>query len=276
MQTDNALTMEFSFDKLRSIKGLLIDMDGVLYRGNEPISGGREFVALLRREGTPFLLLTNNSTRMPVQYVDKLARMGIEVGEGDILTSAQATALYLERIASPGAKVYLIGEEGLRAALRERGYVMAEDADFVVVGMDTRFTYEKLKTASLLIRDGARFIGTNPDRTFPSEEGIIPGNGAILAALEAATGVAPTVVGKPEPAMFELALAKLGVREERTAIIGDRLETDVLGGHRSGLITVLVLSGIANRRELEDFHLKPDFVFEDIEHLHRAWAEARL
>jgi len=187
-----------------SIQSLIIDLDGVLYRGDEAIVGAREFIALLQREGIPFLLLTNNSTRTPGQYVTKLGKMGIAIEESDVLTSAQATALYLERIARPEARVYAIGEEGLRAALGERYTIAEEGADFVVVGMDTGLTYEKLRVATLLIRGGARFIATNPDKTLPTEEGLVPGNGAVLAALEAATGVSPFVVGKPEPAIFDL------------------------------------------------------------------------
>jgi 4-nitrophenyl phosphatase len=259
-------------DKFQSIKSLIIDLDGVLYRGSKAIAGADEFVAFLQRERIPFLLLTNNSTCTPGQYVTKLAQMGISVKEGDILTSAQATALYLEKIAPPGAKVYPIGEEGLQVALQEKGYTFAErGADFVVVGMDRQLTYEKLKIATLLIRGGAKFIGSNPDKTFPSEEGIIPGNGAILAALEAATGVAPFVVGKPEPAIFDLALARMGVGKEGAAVVGDRLDTDVLGGRRAGLSTILVLSGATSWQELENSSIQPDLVFEDVRQLYEVW-----
>jgi 4-nitrophenyl phosphatase len=257
-----------------TFKSLIIDLDGVLYRGNEPIEGAREFIALLQREEIPFLLLTNNSTRTPGRYVEKLAKMGIVVGESDVLTSAQATALYLERIAPPGARVYAIGEEGLRAALGEK-YILTEDkADFVVVDMDSELTYEKLRVATLLIRGGAGFIATNPDKTLPTEEGLIPGNGAILAALEAATGVAPFVVGKPEPAIFDLALARMGVGKEGAVVIGDRLETDILGGWRAGLITILVLSGATSRQELENSPVKPDLVFEDVRQLYEVWSKS--
>jgi 4-nitrophenyl phosphatase len=261
-------------DRLQSIKSLMIDLDGVLYRGDEAIVGAREFMAFLQRERVPFLLLTNNSTRTPGQYVTKLAKMGIAIEERDVLTSAQATALYLERIAPPGARVYPIGEEGLRAALREKYTIAESEADFVVVGLDSELTYEKLKTATLLIRGGARFIATNPDKTLPTEEGLIPGSGAIVAALEAATGVAPLVVGKPESAIFDLALARMGVGKEGAAIIGDRLETDILGGRRAGLLTILVLSGATSRRELENSSTKPDLVFEDVRQLYEAWPKS--
>ena len=218
------------------------------------------------------MFLTNNSTRTPGQHVTKLGKMGIVIEESDDLTSAQATALYMEKIAPPGASVYAIGEEGLRAALGERYTIAEEGADFVVVGMDTGLTYEKLRVATLLIRGGAKFIATNPDKTLPTEEGFVPGNGASLAALEAATGVAPFVVGKPEPAIFDLALARMGVGKEGVAVIGDRLETDILGGHRAGLSTILVLSGATSRQELENSSIKPDLVFENVRQLYEVWS----
>ncbi len=264
-----------------SINNLIIDLDGVLYRGNTVIEGASEFVALLQREGIPFLFLTNNSTRTPSQYVAKLAKMGIAVEESNVLTSAQATALHMEKIARAGCRVYVIGEEGLRAALRERYTISEENAEFVVVGMDRQLSYDKLKTATLLIRGGAKLIGSNPDRTFPSEEGILPGTGSILAALEAATDVAPFVVGKPETAIFDLALARMGAGKEGApvkstgCIIGDRLETDILGGQRAGLSTIFVLSGVTTRQELAASSIKPDLVFESVKELYEVWTRAR-
>jgi 4-nitrophenyl phosphatase len=261
-------------EKLRPIKNLIIDMDGVLYRGDEAIHGVKEFFAFLRKRPIGFILATNNSTRTAQQYVDKLARMGVKVALSEILTSSQATAMYLETLAPPGTKVYVIGEEGLETAMRERGYIISEDgAEFVAVGMDRRLTYEKLKLATLLIRKGARFIGSNPDKTLPTEEGLIPGAGTMLAALEASTGVTPTIIGKPERTLFELALAKLGSTREGTAVIGDRLETDILGGYNVGLTTILVLSGAATRQDVGSASVKPDLVFEDIGHLCQVWLQ---
>jgi len=238
---------------LRDINAFIIDMDGVLYRGEAAIPGAAEFLALLREWGKKFLLLTNNSTRTPAQYVEKLARMGIKVSEDDIFTSAQATALYLRRVAPPGSRVYLIGMDGIREALLAEGFALADgiDVDFVVVGMDTTVTYEKLKKATLAIRAGAEFIATNPDKTLPTEEGIVPGAGSILAAIETATDVKPTVIGKPQKPIFDIALKRLGSPPEETAVIGDRLETDILGGIQSGLKTILVLSGVTTREDLD-------------------------
>jgi len=266
--------MQNNTDKLRPIENLIIDMDGVLYRGDEAIPGAKEFFAFLRERPLGFILATNNSTHTAQQYVDKLARMGVEVALPEILTSSQATAMYLETLAPPGTKVYVIGEEGLETAVRERGYIISGDgAEFVVVGMDRRLTYEKLKVATLLIRKGASFIGSNPDKTLPTEEGFIPGAGAMLAALEASTGVAPIIVGKPERTIFELALAKMGSNKEDTAIVGDRLDTDVLGGYNAGLTTILVLSGATTRQDMDSALVKPDLVVEDIRHLHKAWLQ---
>lgn len=263
-------------EKFRAIKNLIIDMDGVLYRGLEPLPGGREFLSYLRSEGVPFILATNNSTLTPRQYVAKLEAMDIQITEDHVLTSGQATALYLAQIASPSARVYAIGEEGLISALEEQGFVLTgQDVVFVVVGMDRQLTYEKLKIASLAIRAGATFIGTNPDTTLPTEEGLLPGNGASLAALEAATGVSPVVIGKPQPTLLRLAMERMKATPDITAIIGDRLETDILGGKNLGLTTILVLTGISHGDELDTSAYQPDLVFDDIGRFHEAWRGER-
>jgi 4-nitrophenyl phosphatase len=257
---------------LRQVQNLIIDMDGVLYRGNEAIPGTDGFVRFLRERGIGFVLATNNSTRTPRQYVDKLAAMGVTVHSGEVLTSAQATAGYLAGIAPPGTQVFVVGQDGLLAALSEVGFDLVEDeAEYVVVGMDFAICYERLAQAALLIRAGARFVGTNPDRTFPSERGIVPGAGALLAFLEAATDVTPTVIGKPGTAMMEQSLARMGVQPDGTAMLGDRLETDILAGQRAGLVTLLVLSGVTDRALLAQSEIQPDLVFRDVGHLHAVW-----
>lgn len=251
-----------------SIENLIIDMDGVLYRGHRPLPGAREFLQHLKERETAYILVTNNSTRTPEGYGTVLKEMGIEVSPRRILTSALATADYLGNLLSQGARLYLIGEEGLYSALAARGFEFGEgDVEAVVVGMDRQFTYEKLKTATVAIRRGARFVGTNPDKSFPAAEAIVPGAGAILAAIEAATGVQPTVIGKPEPALFQMALQRMGATEKETAVIGDRLETDILGGKGCGLTTILVLTGISQRQDLEASHIKPDYTFESLTQL---------
>jgi 4-nitrophenyl phosphatase len=259
---------------LRTLRHLIIDMDGVLYRGSQAISGVGGFIAFLRQRDIPFVLATNNSTRTPQQYVDKLGGMRVTVHASEILTSSQATAGYLASTASAGTRVFVVGQDGLRAALGDAGFVLVEDeAEFVVVGMDPTACYERLTRASLLIRDGAQFVGTNPDPTFPSELGIVPGAGSLLAFLETATGVAPTVIGKPGRAMMEQALAWMGAESRTTAMVGDRLETDILAGQRTGLHTLLVLSGVTDRAVLARSEIQPDLVFHDVAHLHATWQE---
>ena len=257
---------------LADIHHWLIDMDGVLYHGNKRMPGAVEFIADLQAERIPFLLVTNNSTLTPEEYVAKVGNMDIYVRTEDVLTSSIATADYLTRIAPPGAAVHMIGENGLRTALLARGFKLVErGGDYVVVGMNRQLTFDTLKWAALAIRAGAPFIGTNPDRTLPVEEGQIPGNGAILAALEAATEVQPYVIGKPGTALLEIGLERLGVTQEDTAILGDRVETDMVGGQRVGLITVQVLSGASTQADLDRSGITPDFVFRNVTGLLDAW-----
>ncbi len=262
--------------QLTELRSAIIDMDGVLYRGSTPIAGAASFLGFLREEGISFLLLTNNSTLTAEQYVSKLAHMGVQVEAECILTSAEATARYLAGIALPGTEVYAIGEDGVEAELKERGFVLRDDTNvaYVVVGFDRHFTYRKMAMACLAIRAGARFIGTNPDKTYPSELGQMPGNGAALAAIEASTDTAPLVIGKPQPAIFQLALQKLGAEAKTTAVVGDRLDTDILGGQRVGLASVLVLSGVTSAQQLQGSSIVPDFVYEDVAALHHAWRDA--
>jgi 4-nitrophenyl phosphatase len=266
LETERADTRE----RLRNTRHLIVDMDGVLWRGDEPMEGLQAFFATLRKRDIGFILATNNSSRTPEQYTAKLARFGIEVSEDRILTSSQVAAAYLASQAAPGARVYAIGGEGVRRALEQQGFELAEqEADYVVVGWDTHLTWHKLATAALLIHRGAGFIGTNPDTSYPTEEGPVPGNGAQLAALEVATGIAPVVTGKPEPPMYEEAMRRMGARPETTAVVGDRLDTDIAGGVRLGLTTVLVLSGIATEAELAESPVRPDVVCADISDLIR-------
>lgn len=260
---------------LRTLRHLIVDLDGVLYRGREAIAGAAGFVGFLRGQGIGFVLATNNSTQTPQQYVEKLARMGIEVRPGEVLTSAQATAAYLQGSAPRGTRVFVVGMDGLRSAMEEAGFRLVEEgAEYVVAGMDFTICFERLVQATLEIRAGARFLGTNGDRTFPSERGIIPGCGSLLALLETATGVTPTIIGKPERAMIDQALVALGGGRADTAVVGDRLETDILAGQRAGLRTILVLSGVTQREMLASSEIQPDEVYQDVGELHRAWEAA--
>jgi len=260
---------------LAHIRNLLIDMDGVLYRGQTALPGAAELIAFLKERGLGYLLVTNNATMSQAQFSDKLRKMGIEVPPEAIMTSSLATASYLATIAPPGTKVNVVGEEALVKELEKRGFVIAgRDAQYVVCGLDRTLTYEKLATATIAIRRGATFIGTNADKTYPLEKDLIPGAGSILASLIAATDVQPMVIGKPEPAMFQQALALLGAKAEETAMLGDRPETDILGGHRAGLATILVLTGVSTREAVERCEVQPDLIVEDLPALIQLWRAA--
>lgn len=250
---------------LRPLKGLLIDLDGVVYQGERRIPGAAEFFGFLRQIAMPFLLITNNSTLRPAQYVDKLAGMDIEIAEGEVLGSAGATAQYLGQVAPPAARIFVIGEDGLHSAIAEAGFEIAEDdVRYVVVGLDRTFDYRKLTLAVNHVRNGAAFIGSNPDTTLPVPGGVIPGAGSFQAAITAASGVPPLVIGKPEPTMFLMGTRRFDATSREVAIIGDRLDTDIVGGSRAGLITIMVLTGVSSAADVERSPIKPDFVFDDL------------
>jgi 4-nitrophenyl phosphatase len=243
-------------------------MDGVVWRGPDPIGDLPTIMDEISQLGWKFILATNNSTRTPSQYLEKLRRFGVSLESWQVINSSQATAHYLSQEYPEGGAVYVVGEEGLENTLTEKGfYHDSSRAAAVVVGMDRTLTYEKLRLATLLIRTGAKFIGTNPDRTFPTPEGLIPGAGAILAALQAATDVQPIVIGKPQPEMYRIALERLGTNPEETLVVGDRLETDIAGAQNLGCPTGLVLSGVTSRKALQEWSLAPDFLAEDLEDL---------
>jgi 4-nitrophenyl phosphatase len=260
-------------DSLAQITHLILDMDGVLYRGSEPLPRLGEFFAFLRGRRIPVMLVTNNATRTPQERSAKLAAMGAEVLPAEILTSAQAAARYLRRAYPAGTRVHVFGMPALGQALTEEGFVLGDaDVKVVVASVDRDLNFEKVKIASRLIRGGARFIATNLDPNIPSEDGFLPGTGAMVAMLAAASGVAPTGIGKPEPIMYELAMAQMGAISETTAAVGDRVMTDIVGGKRAGLTTICVLSGASDRAEAEA--AGTDFIFADIGHLLDAWQAA--
>jgi 4-nitrophenyl phosphatase len=235
--------------KLADITHLIIDMDGVLYRGDRPMPGLQPFFAFMR---------------------ERLARMGVQISLEEVLNSGQATARVLAREYTARTRVHVFGSPALREAMAEGGFILADDdVELVVASMDRDVTYEKLKRAALLIRGGARFVATNLDPTQPTDEGLVPGTGSLIAALRTASEVEPLVIGKPEPTMFQLGLAQMGAQPETAATIGDRLDTDILGGQRAGMITICVLSGSSSRVEAEAFG--PDFIFEDIADLLDVW-----
>lgn len=258
---------------LADARGVLFDLDGVVYLGSTPLPGAQAIFDWLEQAGRPYCLVTNNSTRTPRQYQEKLQAMGIRVPLSTIYTSALATAQYLKKQYPNGTSVYIIGEAGVREALAEAGFWEAETRpEIVCVGLDQQLTYDKLRIACLAIRAGARFIGTNADRTLPTEVGLVPGNGATLAALETCTDVTPVVIGKPSATMIELAIERLGVPKEATVIIGDRLDTDVEAGAAAGITTVLVLTGVHRLPDVPSFKVAPDFVVDDLIQFRQALA----
>jgi 4-nitrophenyl phosphatase len=256
-----------------SLRGLLIDLDGVVYTGRDAIAGGAGFLDEARRRGMPFLLVTNNSTTSPELVAERLRGMAIEVEAREILTSAQAAVGYVKLHAQPGAAVRIVGEAGLRQAVEEEGFVIVEDgeasAEWVIAGLDRAFTYAKLTTATRDIMRGAQFVATNADALLPIEGGqVVPGAGTMIAAISTATGVEPVVLGKPEPGLFEHGLRRLGLSEpQQAAMIGDRLDTDVVGGARAGLRTILVLTGVTTPAEAVVAEPKPDAVVTDLAHV---------
>ena len=258
--------------QLKNLRALVIDADGVLWRGSEPLPGVANFFDFLRSHKIDFIIATNNSARPATEVVGKMERMGVKLGVDAVLTSSQATALYLPRIAPNAKRIFVIGGEGITTALIEAGYELVEkDADAVVAGIDMALTYNKLSQATREIRRGAIFVGTNGDKTFPSEDGIIPGAGSILAALEAASGVSPTIVGKPERTMFDIAVEQMRATPQTTATLGDRLDTDIAGGQRAGLASILVMTGVTTPEVLDKSTIRPDFIFADLISLREAW-----
>jgi 4-nitrophenyl phosphatase len=247
-----------------TLKAVLIDLDGVVYTGREPIPGAAGFLAEARRSGLKFLLVTNNSTTSPELVAERLKGMQIDVAPDEILTSAQAAVGYVKQHAQPGATVRIVGEAGLRQAAEAEGFLIVEDGEstceWVIAGLDRAFTYEKLAAATRAILEGAHFVATNADALLPVEGGqVAPGAGTMIAAIQTATAVQPIIVGKPEPGLFEHGLRRLGdLQPKEVAMIGDRLDTDVVGGRRAGLRTILVLTGVTTRAEAEAASPPPD------------------
>lgn len=248
-------------------QGYLIDMDGVIYRGSELIPGAREFVSILRRYDIPFVFLTNNSQRTRRDVVTKLRRMDIDVEEQHVFTCAMATARFLAS-RKPGGTAYVIGEGGLLNALHQNGYSVVDSApDFVVIGEGRTISSEMIDRAVDLVAKGAGFICTNPDPSCPVPGGIRPGAGAIAALIEKATGRQAFSVGKPNPVMMRAARKELNLTTQNTTMIGDTMETDILGGLQMGYRTVLVLTGGTRADELKNYSYHPDLIVESVAQL---------
>ncbi|MEZ4516037.1 MAG: HAD-IIA family hydrolase [Chloroflexota bacterium] len=256
----------------KKITKLIMDMDGVLWHGDTPMPGLVDYFHALDTAGIDYILATNNATKRIVQYAEKLAGFGVHVPAEKILTSAESTAVYLAEEYDLDTPIYIVGDSGLYEAITSHGFRILSPADVrngefapvVVVGLSRTITYEGLAMAAHLVERGARFIGTNPDASFPSEIGPLPGSGAIIAVVEASTGVTPFIIGKPAPVMFHEAIDRLGGDPDTIAMVGDRLSTDIAGGRDAGLQTIMVLSGISTREEAEQGDIHPDYIVDDI------------
>ncbi len=252
----------------KNIKALILDMDGVLWRAYQPINNLQEVFLKINKMGLKYAFATNNSTKHISTYLDKINDFGIPVTEEQIITSSIATAIRLRKEFPDGGNVFIIGEDEMAKTLLDHGFTHSEEnVSAVVVGLDLNLNYKKMAKAASLIRNGAQFIGTNPDLTFPIQGDFAPGAGSFLAFLEAASGVKPEIVGKPQPEMFKQALVYLGTQSNETLVIGDRLETDILGGQKAGCLTALVLSGVSTRESGENWHPKPDLIAGNLDDL---------
>lgn len=260
----------------RRLRGLLFDMDGVLYRGSRVLPGAREMLRWLDEAGVPFALVTNNSTRNPHQYARLLETMGMRVPQRRIVTTSVATAAYLKEILPAGARVLVIGEPPFRRAVGGAGFIRAwEDVAAVVVGLDRKITYRKLTAATTALVRGVPFIAANPDPMLPTEDGALPGAGALVAALRYATGREPVTIGKPEPGLLREAMARIGTCPGETAMVGDQPATDVAAGRAAGVFTVLVRTGVHSIRPGSGHGPRPDLTVRDLRELRR-WLQDKV
>lgn len=251
------------------IQALLLDMDGVLWRADAPIGDLAAIFKRIRERGLKFVFATNNSTKTAEQYAARLKGFGVDVEPWQVVTSSQGVAHVVAQRFPPGTKIFMIGEDGIEMALKEKGFeilslVDAPMAEAVVMGLDRTANFEKLCEATLLVRRGVPFYATNPDKTFPTPRGEIPGAGAWSSIVTTATDVRPIVAGKPFPFLMELSLAKLGTKNEDTLVVGDRLETDIAAGQAVGCPTALVLSGVSTREEADLWRPAIDIVANDL------------
>jgi NagD protein len=251
----------------RETRSWLMDMDGVLVREQDAVPGAPEFIARLKELGIPFLLLTNNSIYTPRDLAARLMRTGLDVPEGSIWTSALATAQFLDD-QRPGGSAFVIGESGLTTALHEKGYTLTErDPDYVILGETRTYSFERITQAIRLISAGSRFIATNPDNVGPTPDGPLPATGSVAALVSRATGVDPYYVGKPNPLMMRSALNAIDAHSETTAMIGDRMDTDIVAGIEAGLETILVRTGVTQVGEEDRYSYRPSRIVESVAEL---------
>jgi NagD protein len=249
---------------MEGVKNYLSDMDGVLVRGSTIVPGAAEFVKRLRDQEIPFLILTNNSQYTPRDLQVRLAYIGLDVPKESIFTSALATAQFLHS-QHPSGRAYVIGESGLTTALHDIDYIITDqDPEYVVLGETTTYSFQRITQAIRFIMNGARFIATNPDPMGPGEGGTVPATGAVAALISAATGIKPYYIGKPNPLMMRTALRKLNAHSEETVMIGDRMDTDMISGIESGLRTILVLTGVTSREQVERFPYRPTWIRDSV------------
>lgn len=249
---------------VRGKAGFIIDMDGVIYHGNQLIEGTTKFIAWMEAQKKKYLFLTNNSQPSPRELQQKMERLGVRIGEEHFYTSALATAAFLKS-QQPGGSVFAIGESGLINALYDAGFTMNDiNPDYVVVGESKAYTYDKITHAVRLVLGGAKLIGTNPDVTGPTDQGLIPATGALVAPIELATGSKAYFVGKPNPLIMRHALKKLDCKREDAVIIGDRMDTDIIAGIESEIETVLVLTGVTAEGDLKQFAYRPKHVIKNV------------
>jgi 4-nitrophenyl phosphatase len=254
--------MSFNPTKIRA---LILDMDGVLWKGNQPIGDLSAIFSKIEQSGWKVVLATNNATKSIQQFLTKLESFGVTIEPWQVINSAQATAHYLKQQHPNGGPVFVVGEPGLVEVLEEAGFHASEEEPLaVIVSLDRSVNYEKLRKATLLIRSGIPFIGTNPDRTLPTPEGQVPGAGSILITIQAATDVDPLVIGKPNPAMYQVALDRMGVTAKETLVVGDRLETDIAGAQNLGSPCALVLSGVTDEENAWQWDPAPDLIADNL------------
>ena len=252
-----------------SIQSLILDMDGVLWKADAPIGDLAAIFRRIRERGLKYIFATNNSTRTSEEYASRLSELGVEVEPGQVVTSSQAAAYAVAKRFLPGTKVFMVGEEGLRVPLEEKGFEVlpveeAQVAEVVVMGLDREISFQKAVEATLLVRRGIPFYATNPDKTFPTPRGLIPGAGAWYSVVVTATGIEPIVAGKPFPFLMQLSLEKLGTKKEETLVVGDRLDTDIMAGQAAGCPTALVLSGVSTREQGESWQPEIDIIADDL------------
>ena len=252
-------------EKLSTVRGFLLDMDGTFYLGDRLLEGALRFIDLLHEQKKEFLFLTNNSSKHRGQYAEKISRLGLPLADESVLTSGEATALYLQE-RHPGANLFLVGTPSLEDEFRQHGFRLEEaEPQFLVLGFDTTLTYQKLWKLCDFVRAGVPYIATHPDFNCPTEKGFMPDIGAMIAFVKAATGREPDlVVGKPNRLIVDAAASKMNLQVNQLAMIGDRLYTDIALGQASGIVTVLVLSGETKIEDLKDSPFQPDYTFQNL------------